>query len=65
MTNKHRLNQQAGQAVIFILLALVTLVFFLLFIVDLHQIVRRKNQTMNAGDARRWLLPAGRARPST
>jgi len=51
MTNKHRLNQQAGQAVIFILLALVTLVFFLLFIVDLHQIVRRKNQTMNAGDA--------------
>jgi len=28
-----------------------TLIFFLLFNVDLHQIVRRKNQTQNAGDA--------------
>jgi len=44
-------DRTAGQAVIFILLALTTLIFFLLFIVDLHQIVRRKNQTTNAGDA--------------
>jgi len=44
---KHR----SGQAVVYILLALTTLIFFLLYIVDLHQIVRRKNQTQNAGDA--------------
>ncbi len=35
----------------YILLALTTLIFFLLYIVDLHQIVRRKNQVQNAGDA--------------
>lgn len=45
------LRQRSGQAVVYILLALVTLIFFLLYIVDLHQIVRRKNQIQNAGDA--------------
>ncbi len=40
-----------GQAVVFLLLALTALVFVLLFNVDLHRIVQRKNQTQNAGDA--------------
>ncbi|MDA3926630.1 MAG: pilus assembly protein TadG-related protein [Kiritimatiellae bacterium] len=50
---KHKsvLKNKSGQAIIFILLAMTTLIFFLLFNVDLHQIVRRKNQAQNAGDA--------------
>jgi hypothetical protein len=40
-----------GQAVLFILLTLVILVFCLLFIVDLHRIIQRKDQAQNAGDA--------------
>ena len=51
LRERSRVNRRSGQAIIFILLALTTLVFFLLFNVDLHQIVRRKNQTQNAGDA--------------
>jgi hypothetical protein len=42
---------RAGQAVVFLLLALTALVFVLLFNVDLHRIIQRKNQTQNAGDA--------------
>ncbi|MBP5511596.1 MAG: hypothetical protein J6Z49_11820 [Kiritimatiellae bacterium] len=41
----------SGQAVVFILMALVILVFLLLFQVDLHRIIQRKGQTRNAGDA--------------
>jgi hypothetical protein len=37
--------------VVFLLLALTALVFVLLFNVDLHRIIQRKNQTQNAGDA--------------
>ncbi len=44
-------RHSSGQAVVYILLALTTLAFFLLFNVDLHQIIRRKNQAQNAGDA--------------
>ena len=44
-------TRKSGQAIIFILLALVTLIFLLLYNIDLHQIVRRKNQTTSAGDA--------------
>jgi hypothetical protein len=47
----HLKFETSGQAVVYILLALTTLAFFLLFIVDLHQIIRRKNQSQNAGDA--------------
>ena len=48
--SKHS-SRKSGQAVVYVLLALTTLIFFLLYIVDLHQIVRRKNQTQDAGDA--------------
>ena len=52
MADKGKLKKhRSGQAIVYILLALTTLIFFLLYIVDLHQIVRRKNQTQNAGDA--------------
>jgi hypothetical protein len=40
-----------GQAIVFLLLALTALVFVLLYNVDLHQIIQRKNQAQNAGDA--------------
>ena len=40
-----------GQAIVFLLMALVALVFVLLFNVDLHRIIQRKNQVQNAGDA--------------
>ncbi|MBP5228273.1 MAG: hypothetical protein J6336_12900 [Kiritimatiellae bacterium] len=46
-----RNGRRAGQAVVFILLTLVILIFFLLFIVDLHRIIQRKDQAQNAGDA--------------
>ena len=36
---------------VFLLLALTALVFVLLFNVDLHRIIQRKDQTQNAGDA--------------
>lgn len=42
---------RAGQAIVFLLLALTALVFVLLFNVDLHRIIQRKNQAQNAGDA--------------
>ena len=42
---------RSGQAVVFLLLALTALVFVLLFNVDLHRIIQRKNQVQNAGDA--------------
>ena len=42
---------RSGQAVVFLLLAFTALVFVLLFNVDLHRIIQRKNQTQNAGDA--------------
>lgn len=44
-------DRRSGQAVVFILLALTALVFVLLFNVDLHRIIQRKDQTQNAGDA--------------
>lgn len=44
-------DPRAGQAVVFILLALTALVFVLLFNVDLHRIIQRKDQAQNAGDA--------------
>ncbi|MBO4288140.1 MAG: Tad domain-containing protein [Kiritimatiellae bacterium] len=49
----------SGQAIVFILMALVILAFLLLFQVDLHRIIQRKGQTRNAGDsavlaAARW-----------
>lgn len=52
-------RRDGGQAVVFILMALVILAFFLLFQVDLHRIIQRKGQTRNAGDsavlaAARW-----------
>ena len=42
---------RSGQVVVFLLLALTALVFVLLFNVDLHRIIQRKDQTQNAGDA--------------
>jgi len=44
-------KKRSGQAVVFLLLAFTALVFVLLFNVDLHRIIQRKNQTQNAGDA--------------
>ncbi len=43
--------RRAGQAVVFLLLTLTALVFVLLFNIDLHRLIQRKNQTQNAGDA--------------
>lgn len=43
--------RQAGQAIVFLLLALTALVFVMLFNYDLHRIIQRKNQAQNAGDA--------------
>ena len=40
-----------GQAIVFLLVALTALVFVMLFNVDLHRIIQRKNQAQNAGDA--------------
>ena len=42
---------RSGQAVVFLLLAFTALIFVLLFNVDLHRIIQRKDQTQNAGDA--------------
>ena len=42
---------RSGQAVIFLLMAFTILVFFLMFHVDLHRVIQRKNQAQNAGDA--------------
>jgi hypothetical protein len=44
-------RRSSGQAVVFLLLALTALVFVLLFNVDLHRIIQRKDQAQNAGDA--------------
>jgi Flp pilus assembly protein TadG len=44
-------RSRSGQAVIFLLLVFTVLVFFLLFNVDLHRVIQRKNQAQNAGDA--------------
>ena len=44
-------RRAAGQAIVFLLLALTALAFVLIFSVDLHRIIQRKNQTQNAGDA--------------
>ncbi len=44
-------HARAGQAIVFLLFALTALVFVLLFNVDLHRIIQRKNQVQNAGDA--------------
>jgi len=44
-------KRQSGQVIVFLLLALTALVFVLLFNVDLHRIIQRKNQTQTAGDA--------------
>lgn len=48
---KQRLHNRSGQAIVFLLLALTALVFVLLFNVDLHRIIQRKDQAQNAGDA--------------
>lgn len=42
---------RSGQAVVFLLMAFTALVFVLLFHVDLHRIIQRKDQAQNAGDA--------------
>ena len=44
-------RSRSGQAVVFLLLAFTALIFVLLFNVDLHRIIQRKDQTQNAGDA--------------
>jgi hypothetical protein len=44
-------RRSSGQAIVFLLLTLTALVFVLLFNVDLHRIIQRKNQAQNAGDA--------------
>ncbi len=44
-------RSRSGQAVLFLLLVFTVLVFFLLFNVDLHRVIQRKNQAQNAGDA--------------
>lgn len=44
-------DRRSGQAIVFLLLAFTALIFVLLFNVDLHRIIQRKNQTQNAGDA--------------
>ncbi len=49
MKTKHK--GRSGQAIVFLLLAFTALIFVLLFNVDLHRIIQRKNQTQNAGDA--------------
>lgn len=46
-----RRGRQRGQAIVFLLFALTALVFVLLFNVDLHRIIQRKNQVQNGGDA--------------
>ena len=51
MVNRPPHRRQSGQAVLFILLGLVALVFFMIFIADLHRIIQRKDQAQNAGDA--------------
>ncbi len=43
--------RRSGQAVVFLLLAFTALIFVLLFNVDLHRIIQRKDQAQNAGDA--------------
>ena len=44
-------RSRSGQAVVFLVLAFTALIFVLLFNVDLHRIIQRKDQTQNAGDA--------------
>lgn len=44
-------RSRSGQAVLFLLLVFTVLVFFLLFNVDLHRVIQRKDQAQNAGDA--------------
>lgn len=51
MVRPHRPTSRSGQAVLFILVALAVFIFFLLYIVDLHRIIQRKDQVQNAGDA--------------
>lgn len=46
-----RARRAGGQAAVFLLLLLSVLVFLLLFLVDLHRIIQRKDQAQNAGDA--------------
>jgi len=45
------LSRHSGQAIVFLLLAFTALIFVLLFNVDLHRIIQRKDQAQNAGDA--------------
>lgn len=40
-----------GQTIMFMVLGFTALAFMLFFIVDLHRIIQRKDQTQNAGDA--------------
>jgi len=42
---------RSGQAVVFLLFAFTALIFVLLYNVDLHRIIQRKDQAQNAGDA--------------
>ena len=44
-------SSRSGQVVVFLLIAFTALIFVLLFNVDLHRIIQRKDQTQNAGDA--------------
>jgi len=44
-------SSRSGQAIIFVMMALVALIFVLMWNVDLHRIVSSKNRAQNAGDA--------------
>ena len=44
-------SRRSGQVVVFLVLAFTALAFVLLFTVDLHRIIQRKDQVQNAGDA--------------
>ena len=44
-------SRRSGQVIVFLVLAFTALAFVLLFNVDLHRIIQRKDQTQNAGDA--------------
>lgn len=48
---KKKLQNQSGQAVIFIVMAICILVFAMLWMVDVHRIIFIKDRSQNAGDA--------------
>ena len=44
-------SNRSGQVIVFLVMAFTALAFVLLFNVDLHRIIQRKDQVQNAGDA--------------